>query len=395
MSTGPIREALVNLLSAKLRSFLAILGVLVGTASVVALISSSQLATAHALAQFKSLGTNLLSLYIRNKQNTTSGSQQERFTMDDVHAMQKAIPEIKESAPYTMLFQPMIFKDNSINGEVIGATTTFKNITKIQMQRGRFISFMDKGNFFCILGSKLAKKIESDGWDPMYKELAIGKHLFKVIGVMKPWPSSLFVSADLNQSVIIPINTAYYVSKNVQISNLLLKLQTNPDLAHVKKKVNDFIKTNFTNKAVTYISPEQIIHLISKQRETSTWLLIAIGAISLVVGGIGVMNIMLVSVIERRREIGIRMAIGARQQDILRMFLVESIMLTLFGGFLGIIVGVLVSYLLTVFTKWQFYFYGLPVILGFVVSVIVGILSGFYPAWRASRLDPIQCLSAD
>ena len=135
--------------------------------------------------------------------------------------------------------------------------------------------------------------------------------------------------------------------------------------------------------------------MVAKQRATYTWLLVAIGSISLVVGGIGVMNIMLVSVVERRREIGIRMAIGARQIDVLRMFLIESIMLTLFGGFLGVVVGVLASYVLSVMTHWEFYLYWLPIILGFVVSVIVGILSGFYPAWRASRLDPIVCLASD
>ena len=98
--------------------------------------------------------------------------------------------------------------------------------------------------------------------------------------------------------------------------------------------------------------------------------------------------------IERRREIGIRMAIGARQLDILRLFLIEAVMLTLFGGVLGIMVGVLVSYILALFSHWQFYFYALPIVLGFLVSVLIGILSGFYPAWRASKLDPIQTLQS-
>lgn len=394
MSAGPIREAFVNLLSAKLRSFLAILGVLVGTASVVALISSSQLATAHALSEFKSLGTNLLSLYLRTN-GQVSGDADDVFRLSDVPQLKEAVPEIRLVAPYTLVFQTMSFKDNPLNGEVIGATDTFQQIAKIEMASGRFISFMDKNDFFCILGSKLAHKIEQLGWSPLYKRIVVGKHIFTIIGVMKPWPSSLFVSADLNQSIIIPVKTAYYLGKHVQINNLLLRLIKDPDLPSVKNKVNEYIKNNFPHKAVNYISPEQIIHLVSKQRATYTWLLIAIGAISLVVGGIGVMNIMLVSVIERRREIGIRMAIGARQIDILRMFLIESIMLTLFGGFLGIAVGVLVSYILAVFTGWQFFLYWLPIGLGFIVSVMVGILSGFYPALRASKLDPIQCLSSD
>lgn len=389
------REATVNIFSAKLRSFLAILGVLVGTGSVVALISSSQLATTHALAQFKTLGTNLLSLYIRDQSYGKSATQGKSFTLSDLPVLQQSSKQITNIAPYTTLFQSMYFGAIPLQGQIIGATENFSGIAKVHLARGRFVSYLDQHNFYCVIGAKFAEKIKKGGVTPLFNQIRVGKEVFTVIGVMKPWPANLFISADLNNSIIIPLKTAYLLNKHTQIANVLVRLVQYPNIDLVKQQISKTMHALLPKKRVLFISPEQIIHLVAKQKETYTWLLVAIGSISLVVGGIGVMNIMLVSVVERRREIGIRMAIGAHQIDILRMFLIESVMLTLFGGLLGVIVGVLTAYVLAMFMHWQFYFYWLPVGLGFAVSVLVGILSGFYPAWRASRLNPIQTLASD
>ncbi|OGT50224.1 MAG: ABC transporter substrate-binding protein [Gammaproteobacteria bacterium RIFCSPHIGHO2_12_FULL_38_11] len=389
-----IREAVVNIMSAKLRSFLAILGVLVGTGSVVALISSSQLATAHALAQFKSLGTNLLSVNIRDASYGKKSADSRNFQLSDTPRLQKSSSEIMLVAPYTIGFQSMYFGITNLNGQIIGATQTFGEIAKIHIDRGRFVSYLDAHNFFCVIGAKLADKISKAGQDPLFNQIRVGKEIFTVIGVMKPWPRNMFILADLNTSIVIPIQAASFLDKNTHITDILLRLVKHPNINLVEKQITAVMKTLLPKKKVSFNSPSQFIKLIAKSRQTYTMLLIAIGSISLVVGGIGVMNIMLVSVIERKREIGIRMAIGARQMDILRMFLIESIMLTLFGGFLGVVFGVFTSFVLALFSHWQFYLYGTPVILGFAVSVLVGIMSGFYPAWRASKLDPIETLNS-
>lgn len=388
------REAVTNLMSAKLRSFLAILGVLVGTGSVVALISSSQLATAHALSEFKSLGTNLISLYLRDEGLGQKSGQNKQFMLSDVPALKNASSEIVAVAPYTIGFKPMYFGRIDLNGQIIGATDQFALIAKTELAGGRFVSYLDRQSFFCVIGNQVAQKIEETGVDPLGQQLRVGKEMFTIIGVLKPWPESLFISADINNSVIVPLPTSYFMSKNTQISNILIRLIENPTVATVKPRIAEVMSELLPKKKIVFNSPEQLIELIAKSRQTYTMLLIAIGSISLVVGGIGVMNIMLVSVVERRREIGIRMAIGARQLDILRMFLIESIMLTIFGGFLGVVIGVLTSYVLALFSRWEFHFYGAPIILGFAVSVLVGILSGFYPAWRASKLNPIETLSS-
>ena len=391
-----IREAAVNMMSAKLRTFLAVLGVLVGTGSVVALISSSQLATAHALSQFKTLGTNLLSLNLRTRQSGSSAHthQVKEFTLNDVEKLQRASDQIIMIAPYTLLYRSTYFENKNLQSQLIGATDNFSIIAKARIARGRFVSYLDKQNYFCVIGSGVADIIKKTGADPLYKQIRVGGDIFTVIGILKPWPPNLFISADLNHSLVVPIRASYLLAKNTHINSILIRLTHNPDIDLAKQKITAFLNILLPQKQVSYTSPEQIIQLIGKQQETYSLLLIAIGSISLLVGGIGVMNIMLVSVVERRREIGIRMALGARQKDILRMFLIESILLTLAGGFLGVVIGILVSYFLASFSHWQFHFYFAPVTLGFGISFFVGISSGIYPAWRASQLNPIQALQS-
>lgn len=389
-----IREALGNLISAKLRSFLAILGVLVGTASVVALISSSQLATANALAQFKALGTNLLAMTLEGQQDTKT-AQQSQLTVADMPKLIKSSPQIVEAAPYINSYETFVFKGQEFNGQVIGATSLFADIAKIELSSGRFIYILDKHNFYAVIGATLANKIRKMGIEPLYKQILVGRSFFTIVGIAKPWQPNIFLFADINNGIIIPLSASYLVSANAQISNVLLRLVKNPNLNKVQNRLTAVINEILPDKKVSFRNPEQIIKIVAKQRTTFTWLLVAIGGISLLVGGIGVMNIMLVSVVERRREIGIRMAIGARPADILQMFLIESVILTVFGGIFGIIIGVGVSFILAFMTKWEFHLYLLPPILGFAVSVLVGIFSGFYPALRASMLDPIQTLTEE
>lgn len=390
-----IREAMINLFSAKLRSFLAILGVLVGTGSVVALISSSQLATAHALAQFKKLGTNLLSVYVHDQSFGQPNPAEKQFLLSDVPTLMKSSSQIAAIAPYTLGFQSMLFNTTAISGQIVGATESFADIAKVELASGRFVSYLDRHSFFCVIGAAVAKKIELLGRHPLHNQILVGNEFFTIIGVLKHWPENFFISADINNSLIIPLPTSYFLSKHTQIENILIRLAQHPNIALAKTQIMHAMHHILPKKKVVFNSPEQLIQLVGKQRETLSLLLIAIGSISLVVGGIGVMNIMLVSVIERKREIGVRVAIGARQFDILRMFLIESVILTIFGGLLGVMIGVLSSYIFVAVAHWQFHFYLSPVVLGFVVSVIVGICSGFYPAWDASRLDPVNTLMGE
>ena len=386
-------ESLRNLFTAKLRSFLAILGVLVGTGAVVALMASSRLATNHALSQFKSLGTNLLALDLRDKApgKKTAGSSD--LTLDNMSQVIKSSSQIVTAAPYIDFYEPIVLFGKRAGNEVLAATDTIQPIAKIHLVDGRFISFLDRNEFYCIIGSDVAKAFQKRHINPIGQQIQVGHELFTVIGVAAPWKMNLFLLVDLNKAVIIPLRTAYLLQNHAKIHDVLFRLIKDPDLPKAKEQISGAMRHLVSNARATFRDPAEIITLVSNERKTFNDLLLAIGSIALVVGGIGVMNIMLVSVIERRREIGIRMAVGARRRNILTMFLIETGVLTVFGGLIGILLGLGVTYVLAYVAGWEFHFYFMPPLLGFIVSVLVGILSGFYPAWRASRLDPIACLT--
>jgi len=386
-------ESLMNLFSAKLRSILAILGVLVGTGAVVALMASSRLATDHALAQFKSLGTNLLALHIRDPHlSSTSASESRNLTLDQMPKVFHSSSGIVAVAPYINFYKTTVLYGKRVGGEVLAVTNEMQEIARIHLTQGRFVSFLDRNEFYCVIGSNIAEKFQKHHINPLGKQIKIGNKLFTIIGVAAPWRKNLFLLVDINKSVIMPLNMAYLVQSHVQIQDILFRLVKNPNLPKIQQQISNTMGRLLPNKKLWFRNPERLIELVGKERQTFNDLLIAIGSIALVVGGIGVMNIMLVSVIERRREIGIRMAVGARRWNILIMFLMESVMLTVFGGLIGIVLGLGVTYALAYVAGWEFHFYCMPPLLGFIVSVLVGILSGFYPAWRASKLDPIACL---
>lgn len=388
-------EALANLAKSKLRSFLAILGILVGTGSVVALITSSQLATEHALAQFKSLGTNLIGMDIR--QQDGNSQQTSTITVADMAKLKAASKDVELVAPYSYLYQSPYYKGAQLNSQaLLGVDESLPEIAKMPLEQGRYVSSLDKSGFFCDVGSDIAKQLRSMGVKKVIgTQLRLGRSYFTVVGILKPWTPNIFMYVEINKGMLIPIKASFLLSKYSQISSILVRFNKNAVLQDVQNALQAKMAELAPGQTIAFRNPGQIIDVVQKQKQTYNYLLIAIGFISLLVGAIGVMNIMLVSVVERRREIGIRMAIGAQAFDILSMFLIESIVLTVFGGLLGIVVGLGFSYTLAYFSHWEFDFFLMPPLLGFVVSVAVGVISGFYPAWRASRLDPIETLQSE
>lgn len=394
-----IRGAIFNIMTAKLRSFLAVLGILIGTASVVALVMSGQLATQHALAQFKALGTNLLSVNVfqqNSQQSQNTGIKLEHLTLNQALNSVRADKRFLLAAPYTMNYQPAYYQDKNLNASLLGASENLAQVIKIKMQRGRFISDLDKRAYFAVLGEQVAQRMKKAGAKQVIgQQIVVGNNVFTVIGVEKNWPENNFFEQDINNSIIIPIQTSLTLGKYVQIQNIVYRIAEHSDIDAIKIQLANYMNRYISNGQLFVRSPEQIIKSMNKQQTTFTILLGVIGSISLLVGGIGVMNIMLVSVVERRREIGIRRAIGARQSHIRTLFLAESITLSLLGGVIGVLVGIVASFIIAKFFHWQFFFFATPALIGFVVSVFVGIFFGFYPAYRASKLDPIVLLRSE
>jgi len=383
-------QAWINLGAARVRSFLALLGILVGTAAVVALISCGQLATEKALEQFKALGTNLLSV------SAFGRSEESRHSSIPLSAWRKIparIPYVLEVAPFASTYQAMSFRGRALTGSVVGADESLAHIIHLQLARGHFVSFVDSFEHFCVIGDRIAGQMRQESQDdPIGKQLRIGRTLYTIIGVLKPWGENGFFNEDINQSVIVPVAGMALVTKDSQTNSAVMLLKPDAPIDQVINEVKQVVNQSAPKLTVYVRSAKQIIASMESQGRIFTLLLAVIGGISLLVGGIGIMNVMLVSVSERKKEIGIRKAVGASNHDIHALFLVESVLLSLVGGLLGVLLGLMFTWGVAWFNQWTFHVYWVPPLAGFVVSVITGIFFGYYPAKRAARLEPIVSL---
>ncbi len=389
-------QAVANIVSAKMRSFLAVLGIMVGTASVVALVISGELATQKALEQFKALGTDLLALSMYEKNPSEKKTPANTMSMDEWSMLKYDTKGIIEVAPYTTMYADIEFQGKRLDGSIIGADETLEHVIKIELAEGNFVSFVDTYEKYCVIGNKVREQIREHTLDsPIGKQLWLGRNIYTIIGVAKPWIENSFFNEDVNNSVFVPVRGSSLISTSAKINNVILRIEPKLDIDPLVASIKSYVERHAPELSVFPRSAKQIIKSMKAQGKIFTMLLGLIGGISLLVGGIGVMNVMLVSVVERKREIGIRMAIGAKRRDIQKLFLIESIVLSLFGGLLGVGSGIGVSYVIAYFSGWPFSLYLEPPMIGFGVSVATGIFFGFYPALRASKLDPIETLRSD
>lgn len=389
--TYHIKDALFNLASYKMRSSLAMIGILVGTASVVAMVLSVQLATAKALTQFKPLGTNLLTVNIYpNRDNKDTNDE---LTLEEVQFINTVHTDIKALATYAHFNKKSFFQDMEMKGQLIGVNDAFQPILGLKLQQGRFISHLDQHARYMILGNEVYQSLRRAGhFQVLGEQVRVGNEYYTIIGILQAQHSRGFFFHDINNLLIIPLETVLLTDSKSQIHNLLINMRDGADADMIKKLVRLTLQKYSDYNEIHILSAEEIIEQIKAQSRIFTIILGLIGSISLLVGGIGVMNIMLVSVTERRQEIGIRKAIGARLRDIYGLFLAESVVISLLGGIAGVMLGLLVSYVLAFFSQWDFTVHALPPLVGFSVSVIVGIFFGFYPAYKAAHLTPIKAL---
>lgn len=389
------QQALINLTSAKLRSFLAVLGILVGTAAVVALISCGQLATEKALEQFKALGTDLLAVSVFQK-DSKSHSEADSLSADQWQQLAERIPYIINIAPYSTAYQPMSFQGKPMQGAIIGADEHLADIIHVHLAQGHFVSFVESFEHYCVIGYGLAEQIKQISLDnPIGKQIRIGQSLYTIIGIAEQWKENGFFNEDLNQSVVIPLGGIRLISKDTKINNAVILLKADSPIDAVIDDIKEVIHTFNPKLTVFPRSAKQIIASMESQGHIFTLLLAVIGGISLLVGGIGVMNVMLVSVSERKKEIGIRKAVGAKNSEIQALFLVESVILSLLGGILGVLLGLIFTGIVAYFSNWTFSLYLLPPLAGFLVSAATGIFFGFYPARRAAKLEPMVSLRSE
>ena len=394
-----LQHACINFMAAKLRSCLAMLGILVGTAAIVTLISASTLATQAALAQFKTMGTDLLAITVYQQINTANAQQSSHgkthIPLTVWRQFPLLIPAIIDIAPYSTAYQSMTFDGHLINGPIIGADQSLARIIHIALNQGHFVSSLESFEHHCVIGAQLARQLKQITYGSLIgKQLQINRTLYSIVGIAKPWKENAFLNEDINQAVIIPIAGIALVSQSNQVNNAILLLNPKEPIDTVINSVKQAILKQAPTLNVFARSAKQIINSMENQGKIFTLLLTTIGSIALFVGGIGIMNVMLVSVSERRQEIGIRKALGATSHHIQILFLLEAMLLSMVGGTTGILIALMATWVIAHINHWPFAIYTIPLLIGFIVSVATGIFFGFYPAYRAAKLDPVISLRA-
>ena len=366
---------------------IALIGIVIGIGSVIALMSIGSIYQAETLKRFEDLGTDTLS--IRN-----DGLREAGFRLADVIGLAAETSSISLAAPWVSSFERLTHDGKEIGtGRAVGVTAAMADLRKLTLETGRFISDLDHRQFYCVIGAEMALGMRAIGArDIVGQRIKVRGRLYTVVGVLNDAPRGR--DFEPNRSVFVPITTAQRAFESRNIHNIFARMA--PDTHH--RVANADVVAYFQRKAphlsIDVISAEELIEQIQEQMQLITLLLGVIGSIALIVGGVGVMNVMLVSVAERQKEIGLRRALGARRGDIERQFLIESLILSLLGGLFGIILGIASSYAICLFTGWDFSVSVTSIMLGVGVASGVGIFFGLYPAHRAARLDPIAALRA-
>ncbi|MDE0714735.1 MAG: ABC transporter permease [Gammaproteobacteria bacterium] len=392
------REAVESLRKARLRTLLGLVGVMIGISSVIAMISLGEIAKAQARKEFEALGTDIMVLRKSHDQGSP-GHPAGVLEWSHVERLSAEVDSIRLAAPRILGHGSFRYQGREVGNESIqGVTETFARINQLSAASGRFISDLDVGRFFCVVGSGIAARMREAGAGTAVGELLeVNEHVFTVVGVLDFHQESYALPFQLmaNESVFVPMSTAERVLASPEIDVVVTRFDTDAGHDAATDEVQAYLHGKDPGLDVDAVSARQLIAQMESQMRIFTLLLAAVGSISLVVGGIGIMNIMLVSVVERRREIGLRRAIGARRRDIQGQFLVESAILTTAGGLLGVLLGLLATYAICRFIGWEFSISMFSVMSGIATATFMGLLFGFQPARQAAKLNPIEALAGD
>lgn len=405
MLNGNIKLAYDSLKRAKFRSFLTMFGIIMGIASVVTTVSFGEGLKNQVVGQINRLGNDLITVRPGNvvkkdaqgkiiRYNFTSGFAASTLTENDLKTI-KDTPRVQSAVPFSLITGSPQAQGNTFeDGLIVATNESLPVLLKQKITYGEFFSAQDSNKYKAVIGKNVAEQLFQEK-APVGKTIRIRNYDFVITGVFDTFKENTFLSGgDYNNGVFIPFNIGKQItSSSVQIFQILVKPRSPNDVQFVDSALEKAIMVNHAEqKDFTILKQSENLAAISFIINYITRFIAAIAAISIIVGGIGIMNIMLFTVSERTGEIGVRKSIGATTRQIRNQFMVEAILISLVGGFLGILVSVLINIGMRVLTDWQPVI-TLPIVgIATGVSLIAGIVFGTFPAVKAARLDPIEAL---
>jgi putative ABC transport system permease protein len=382
--TQTVKMALSSIFSTKMRSFLTMLGIIIGVMSVTLLVSIVQSTTTNVSDTLSKLGGNVISVSVTSPRSAS-------ITMTDLEELQNT-SFIESISPTISGSKTAKASGNSSDITLKGITEEYENIQDIQVTKGRYILDVDNDNRLqvCLIGVTAAQDLFGHT-DVEGENIRVAGRNFKIIGVLKQDGNSQMNSND--SVVYIPFRTAQRVLKNTGIQNFYVSASSENMLTMAENTVNSFMLNKTGDEdSYTIVNQADVADSVNDVTTSLSYMLGGIAGISLLVGGIGIMNIMLVSVTERTKEIGIRKAIGAKKKDILMQFMIESTVLSCMGGLIGIVSSFAILMLLNFFMGASYGLSGGISLIALVFSAVVGIIFGLYPANKAANLKPIDAL---
>ena len=390
------RMSVQAILAHKMRSLLTMLGIIIGIASVVSVVALGRGSQEKILADINSMGTNTISIYPGKGFGDRRSGRIKTLTVDDANVIGRQ-GYVESATPLTSSNGTLTYRNTDLSAQLYGAGAQYFDVRGIKLKAGRFYDRADVAESaqVVVIDDNTQKQLFPAGTDPLGKTILFNKRPLNVIGITET-DTSGFGSSDQLQMWAPYTTVMQQITGERYISSITVKVKDNVSSQVAEKSLKDLLISRHGTEDFFMRNTDSIKQTVESATSTMTLLISCIALISLVVGGIGVMNIMLVSVTERTKEIGVRMAIGARQSNILQQFLIEAVLICLIGG----LVGVLLSYLISVVfnmlvTSFAMSFSVASIIAAVACSTIIGVVFGFMPAKRASQLNPIDALAHD
>ncbi|WP_315709221.1 ABC transporter permease [Brenneria uluponensis] len=388
-----LREPVENLRQLGRRAVLALLGIAVGCMAVVALLNIGHNAEREAMSVFKGMGSDLL---VANVQIPTGGRSEAlpNIATLDTDALRKAVPDITAAAPLILTSTDARLKGHTLSTTTLGSNADFPKVLDLRLTQGRFLSRFDAHSTYAVLGANVAAEWKSAGIHTLPGDhVQIGGYLFQIIGILQPKGQNTLLPVSLDDAILLPLEGMRRIIPNPQITSVLARNPNGTTLAQTSPRLQQWLGDKMPGYEVNVQIPRLLLDGMAQQSRLFSWLLAGLGGIALLVGGIGVMNVMVMNVAERRREIGVRMALGARPQDIARLFLLEAIILAATGALAGAAVGLVMAWAFVHYSGWSSFSLSAAALpLGIGSAIVTGLFFGLSPAMAAARLTPEQAL---